>query len=87
MLELLCAHRLRHPGDADPNTTTDPLLVDTDNDGLNDSEEVAAGTDLFDPDTDDDNRTDGAELKEEPFSDPLLTDFLKAFCRSGTSRP
>ncbi len=40
-----------------------PFLIDTDRDGLADPEEVAAGTDPADPDTDGDGLLDGVEVK------------------------
>jgi len=39
-----------------------PDVVDSDNDGLNDDEEVLAGTDPLDDDSDDDGLTDGDEV-------------------------
>ena len=46
---------------------------DTDNDGLSDADEEAAGTDLHDPDTDDDGLTDGLEVNKYD-TDPLSND-------------
>lgn len=43
--------------------TMTPTVVDTDNDGLSDAEEDNFGTDRFNPDTDGDGQTDGAEVK------------------------
>lgn len=61
-------------------TATDPsgntgtgavtVSVDTDNDGLNDKEEVALGTDPKDPDTDGDGIDDGQEVNVDN-TDPL----------------
>ncbi|MBN1281081.1 MAG: choice-of-anchor J domain-containing protein [Candidatus Thermoplasmatota archaeon] len=60
-----------YTADADPTTLTDPLLADTDADGLSDGAEdtdkngaVAVGseTNPLDKDTDDDGITDGAEV-------------------------
>ena len=47
-------------------TGTDPLDADTDNDGLNDGDELVAGTDPFDPDTDGDTVPDGVD--DDPLS-------------------
>ena len=63
--------------DADPSTTTDPLDVDSDNDGRADGEEDRNGdgrvdpteTDPRDPDSDNDGLNDGEE--ERIGSDPL----------------
>jgi len=45
------------------DTGTDPLVADTDVDGLNDGDEVNThGTDPVDPDTDDDGLSDGDEI-------------------------
>lgn len=51
---------------------SDPRVADTDGDGLDDPDEVAAGTDAFDEDTDGDNRTDGFEDQEG--TDPNVFD-------------
>ena len=42
---------------------TNPLVADTDGDGLNDGGELAAGTNPFDPDTDTDGIRDGWEVQ------------------------
>lgn len=42
---------------------SNPLVADTDGDGLNDGAEVSAGSSPFDPDTDDDGMTDGWEVQ------------------------
>jgi len=63
--------------DSDPTTTTDPLVWDTDNDGLADGEEDSnfngsknqSETDPLKEDTDDDGVTDGDEVSFH--SDPL----------------
>lgn len=47
--------------------------IDSDGDGLLDSEEVALGTDPYDPDTDKDGLTDGEEVKTYK-TDPLNPD-------------
>ncbi|MFT7623579.1 MAG: outer membrane protein OmpA-like peptidoglycan-associated protein, partial [Myxococcota bacterium] len=57
--------------DADQSGTvdegeTDPTIVDTDADGLTDSEEVDAGTLGTNPDTDDDGLKDGADNEPDP---------------------
>ena len=41
---------------------SDPLVADTDGDGLNDGGELAAGSNPFDPDTDTDGMEDGYEV-------------------------
>ncbi len=41
---------------------TNPCLADTDDDGLNDGDEVIRGTDPRKPDTDDDGLNDGDEV-------------------------
>ena len=55
---------------------TDPLVADTDGDGLNDGDELARGTDptRADTDDDDDGDGDGAEVAcaSSPI-DPALT--------------
>ena len=53
---------------------TDPLVADTDGDGLNDGDELARGTDPTRADTDDDGDGDGAEVAcaSSPI-DPALT--------------
>lgn len=51
---------------------TDPTNPDTDNDGLDDGEEIALGTDPFDADTDGDGLEDGEEI--ELGTDPLDPD-------------
>ena len=64
-------------GDTDPSSNTDPLVADTDGDGLEDGEEDldqdgyvdAEETDPNNPDTDDDTYSDGLEV--ECGSDPL----------------
>ena len=48
---------------------TDPLLADSDDDRLNDSEEITAGTDPSNPDTDGDGAVDGSEISQG--TDPL----------------
>jgi hypothetical protein len=48
------------------DTGTDPLNPDTDNDGLNDGDELTAGADPFDPDTDGDTVPDGVD--DDPIS-------------------
>ena len=48
-------------------------VLDSDGDGLTDDEEKALGTDPFDPDTDKDGLTDGAEVKMYK-TDPLNPD-------------
>jgi len=50
-----------------------PDVVDSDNDGLNDDEEVLAGTDPLDDDSDDDGLTDGHEVNILA-TDPLDAD-------------
>ncbi len=50
----------------------DPFIVDTDNDGQNDAQERAAGTDPIRPDTDRDGISDGAEASAG--SNPLSFD-------------
>ena len=42
---------------------TNPLVADTDGDGLNDGGELAAGTNPFEPDTDSDGMRDGWEVQ------------------------
>jgi len=58
---------------------TDPLDPDTDDDGIDDGAESAAGTDPLDPDTDDDGVSDGpldpdgdGPIVAGPDSDPLV---------------
>ena len=50
---------------------TDPNVADVDDDGLNDSQELAAGTNPFLADTDDDGLTDGQEVNLT-HTNPLL---------------
>ncbi len=45
-----------------------------DNDGLSDADEAIAGTDPFDPDTDDDGLLDGTEVNDIGCTDPLVVD-------------
>lgn len=54
---------------SNPFDSNDPVLVDSDSDGINDSREILNGTDPNDPDTDNDGYSDGAE--SEAGSDPL----------------
>ncbi len=55
---------------------TSDLAVDTDGDGLNDSDEIRIyGTDPNNPDTDGDGRSDGEEVLVE--TDPLVADFAR----------
>ncbi|MEO1288622.1 MAG: hypothetical protein AAFV93_12705, partial [Chloroflexota bacterium] len=56
-------------------STDEPVscLIDTDGDGLNDLEERLIGTDIRDPDTDDDSLIDGDEVNIYN-SDPRLMD-------------
>ena len=56
---------------------SNPRADDTDNDGLTDPQEQAAGTDAFLPDTDDDGSPDWAEVDRG--SDPLTTDENEAY--------
>jgi len=67
--------------DADERRThgTDPYLADTDSDGANDGDEVAALSDPFEKDTDGDNLLDGFEIQygllpTTPDDDSLDTD-------------
>ena len=53
---------------------TDPLVADTDGDGLNDGGEVTVGTDPFDNDSDDDGLTDGQEVNGPTMTNPLNAD-------------
>jgi serine/threonine-protein kinase len=53
----------------EPPPTTPPAQVDTDDDGLTDTEETAAGTDPGNPDTDGDGIPDGQEVDQG--TDPL----------------
>lgn len=52
---------------------TDPTSRDTDEDGLNDDDEIRYGTDPHDPDSDDDGITDWQEIYSR--QDPLSADF------------
>ena len=45
---------------------TNPQDADTDDDGLNDGDEVARGTDPLDPDSDNDGLDDGTEVTQAP---------------------
>ncbi len=51
---------------------TDPINSDMDNDGLNDGNEIHAGTGLLEPDTDFDEMLDGWEVESE--LNPLVND-------------
>ncbi|MDA7917929.1 SLC13 family permease [bacterium] len=53
---------------------TDPLVADTDGDGLNDGGEIAAGTSAFNADTDGDGLTDAQEVNGPPVTNPLNPD-------------
>ena len=53
--------------------TTDPLVADADGDGLNDSQEQAAGSNPFVADTDGDGLTDREEVQKS-HTDPRLAD-------------
>ena len=80
------------------NVFTDPLLADTDLDGLSDSREYAGvdgkpqgfagdtgdATDPTDPDTDDDGRIDGDEVDESNPSNPLVPDIAFSFAFNGS---
>jgi hypothetical protein len=61
---------------------TDPLRADTDNDGLEDGDELALGTDALDADTDHDGISDGVEVHDlntsalNPEFDGTVTDWL-----------
>ena len=53
---------------------TDPMVADTDGDGLNDGEEfLTYKTDPLNPDTDADGLTDGVEVKSTK-TNPLMAD-------------
>ncbi len=43
---------------------TNPTVADTDDDGLDDAAELAAGSDALKPDSDDDGLLDGAEVNQ-----------------------
>jgi len=47
-----------------------PALMDSDEDGISDAEELGFGTDPFNPDSDGDGLTDGEEIKPTPHPDP-----------------
>ncbi|MDO3723271.1 hypothetical protein QVZ43_16255 [Marinobacter sp. chi1] len=72
-VELISGSRLLFPGDTAATTIfTSPVYPDTDLDGLNDGDEIAARTDPTNADTDGDGRTDGSELTVG--TDPLVPD-------------
>ena len=58
------------------STSTGPIrsIPTRDDDGLNDGDEIALGTDPFDTDTDDDGLTDGDEVPHVYGTDPLDPD-------------
>ncbi len=67
----------------DPN----PVVVDTDEDGLTDFEETELGTDPENPDTDNDGFNDGHELEEnydplDPGDKPYIGDYGRDPCYS-----
>lgn len=71
-LHTLIPHTLPTSADTDQDGTTD-AAEDTDEDGLNNGSELAAGTDPLIPDSDDDTLLDGAEINDFG-SDPLKRD-------------
>ena len=68
-----------HPSALDPSECypTNVLLPDTDNDGLEDGEEVdpTINTDPLDPDTDDDGLLDGQEVEGFTLNFQVITDY------------
>lgn len=75
--ELIECYRVLLPGQSFPSRIcTNPLLGDTDYDGLSDDGEIAASTDATNADTDGDGRRDGAEVGT---SDPLIQDVAFRF--------
>ena len=62
-----------------PERETNPLVADTDGDGVNDGDERANGTDPFDTDSDNDGLTDGREreLNTDPLDEDSDDDLLR----------
>ncbi len=60
-------------------SSSSPLLVDSDGDGLSDAQEISLGTDELNPDTDGDGFSDGVEVASG--SDPLNSNCTPLNCR------